>query len=66
MDLVDASQQWSERVENKLKKRWIKAEKMNVVSYMHGEGQYQVSSPDEYVPVIRGSDGSMNIIHREF
>ena len=66
MDLADAEQRWSERVEKKLKKRWIKAARMNVVSYVHGECQYQVSSPDEYVPVIRGSDGSMSIIHREF
>ena len=66
MALVDVEQQWSERVENKLKKRWIKAATMNVVSYVHGEGQYQVSSPNEYVPVISRSDGSMSSIHKEF
>ena len=66
MDLADAEQRWSERVEKKLKKRWIKAARMNVVSYVHGEGQYQVSSPDEYIPVVRGTDGSMNMIRREF
>ena len=66
MDLADAEQRWSERVEKKLKKRWIKAARMNVVSYVHGEGQYQVSSPYEYIPVVRGTDGSMNMIRREF
>ena len=66
MALVDVEQQWSDREENKLKKRWIKSATMNVVSYVHGEGQYQVSSPNEFVPVIRGSDGSMSLIHKEF
>src|SRR5665647_1165908 len=51
MALIDVNQQWSDRVEKKLKKRWTKASKMNVVSFVHGEGQYQVSSPNEYVPV---------------
>jgi hypothetical protein len=66
MALVDVNQQWSDRVEKKLKKRWTKASKMNVVSFVHGEGQYQVSSPNEYVPVIRRPDGSMSSIRKEF
>lgn len=66
MALADAKQQWSERVEKKLRKRWEKATKMTLVPYTQGEGTYQVSSPDEYVPVCKRSDGTMDIIHREF
>ena len=62
----NAEQPFSKRVHVKLAKRWEKATKMDVIPYSHGEGNYQVTGPNESVPVVQMQDGTMSIIHRRF
>ena len=53
-------------MQDKLAKRWEKATKMDVIPYSHGEGKYEVTGPDEYVPVVQMQDGTMSMLHRRF
>jgi hypothetical protein len=66
MEQSNAQKPFSERVHVKLAKRWEKATKMDVIAYSHGEGKYEVTGPDEYVPVVQTQDGTMSYLHRRF
>ena len=63
---INAEKPFSERVHAKLAKRWEKGTKMDVIPYTHGEGNYEVTGPDEYVPVVQTQDGTMSSIRRRF
>ncbi len=66
MELQDKGQVLSDRVLQKIRKCWEKAGKMRVVRYTQGQGQYQVSGSNEYVPCTRSDMGNMEPTHREF
>lgn len=66
MELQDKGQVFSDRVLQKIKKRWEKAAKMKLVRFTSGIGEYQVSSPNEYVPCRRNDLGTMEFTHQEF
>ena len=53
MEQRDAKKPFFERVHVKLAKRWEKGTKMDVILYSHGEGKYEVTGPNEYVPVVQ-------------
>lgn len=63
---MDTGKPFSKRVQDKLAKRWEKGTKMDVIPYTHGEGKYEVTGPDEYVPVVQMQDGTMSMLHRRF